>query len=249
MADPAGVDLRLAVAATLPADDPTARAAAGLTLDDVLVTGRLDLPEPPDAELRRAVRASSDLAARRAAELVADGQAQAVVCAEHAHLAAAAAAFVWGTQRGATAPVLVALIPRAGHRPLIVADLLSHSDTEVATALASVLARLLSTGTKLLSANPTNIVPRFGHALADPSIGVLLGSDGLAAGLVAGWSSAHQSSPVVVGLGLPSVLVVGPVAQAAPLARLLYRSELVGYTSQALADLVERRRAEAGLTQ
>jgi hypothetical protein len=236
---PPASPVRIVVARATEASDRDGFGVAGTSEVDLVDSGGIDLPEPPDADLRRAVRMHPDLPERRAAQALADGTADAFLSGGDPGLAAAALSFVLGLQRGVTAPVLAAVVNRATTPPLVIAPI----ESEV---LAGSLVRCLGGPAGVVRLAPQNAAA-FAAAAKDPNVGLVVGSTDLVAGLLAGWLAAGRFTPEYVVLGVPAVAVVGPATSALSLIRALLDKNLVGCATEALTTVVAARRQAAGL--
>jgi hypothetical protein len=234
---PPASPVRIVVARATEASLVDGFGVAGTAAVDLVDSGGIDLPEPPDADLRRAVRMHPDLPERRAAQALAEGTAEAFWSQGDPALAAAALSFTLGPQRGVTAPSLAAVFVRPGFPSLVLAP-------ASAAVLASALVACLE--------GPTGVVHLtaagdFVAALDNPRVGLVLGPDEFVAGLLAGWQGAGGATPDYVVLGVETVAVIGPPESAISLIRALVDKNLVGYATKALAALVGARRQAAGL--
>jgi hypothetical protein len=232
--------VRIAVAHATEASDSDGLGLAASNGVDLVDFGGIDLPEPPDADLRRAVRMHPDLPERLAAQALVEGAADAFWSRDDPELARAALTFVLGPQRGVTAPVLAAVLRRAELPPLVVAP-------ASAAALASALVECLTGPSGVVQLAGAGVLGTFTAAMDDPAIGLVLGADELVEGLLIGWQAAGGSAPDHVVLGVPAVAVIGPAESAISLIRALLDKNLVGYATKALGALVEARRSAAGL--
>jgi hypothetical protein len=213
---------------------------AGTAAVDLVDSGGIDLPEPPDADLRRAVRMHPDLPERLAAQALADGSVDAFWSLGDPALAGAALSFTLGPQRGVTTATLAAVVPRAGLPTLVVAP-------TSAAVLARALVDCLDGPTHVAHLQASDSPSAFTSAIDDPQIGLVLGPDEYVAGLLTGWQAAGGSAPSYVVLGVPAVAVIGPAPSAISLIRALLDKNLIGYTTKALAALVGARRQAVGL--
>jgi hypothetical protein len=237
---PPASPVRIVVARATEASNRDGFGVAAISEVDLVDSGGLDLPGPPDADLRRAVRMHPDLPERRAAQALADGSVDAVWSLGDPVLAAAALSFTLGPQRGVTAPTLAAVFTRPGLSRLVVAP-------SSAAVLAAALVECLDGPTGVAHLTGSAVSGAFTTAMDDPQMGLALGADEFIAGLLTGWQAAGGTSPDYVVLGVPAVAVIGPSSSAIWLIRALLDNNLVGYATKALAALVGARRHAAGL--
>ena len=237
---PPASPVRIVVARATEASNRDGFGVAGTSEVDLVDSGGLDLPEPPDADLRRAVRMHPDLPERRAAQALADGSVDAFWSQRDPAMAAAALSFALGPQRGVTAPTVAAVFTRPGLPRLVVAP-------SSGAVLAGALVQCLDGPTGVTHLVRSAASGPFTTAMDDSQIGLVLGADAFVAGLLTGWQAAGGQTPDYVVLGVPAVAVVGPASSAISLIRALLDKNLVGYATKALAALVGARRQAVGL--